>query len=60
VLDVRSYLLISTDYLGCWSTAISQTKLPVTQKKLCWSKLLESVLKDVECIFEIMKADGVF
>jgi hypothetical protein len=49
-----SYLLVDNGYL-CWSTTTPPTKLPLSQKELCYSKWLESMPKDVECTFGILK-----
>ncbi|KAI2512197.1 Plant transposon protein [Fragilaria crotonensis] len=57
VIEVRyrgSYLLVDNGYLR-WSTTIPPTKSPLTQKEQRWSQWLESMRKDVECTFGIMK-----
>ena len=42
---------------GClnWSTTVPPFKNPLTYRQLRWSKWLESMRKDVECVFGILK-----
>ncbi len=57
VVDVKYrgyYLLVDNGYLS-WSTTIPPSKLPPSQKELCRSEWLESMRKNVECTFGILK-----
>jgi hypothetical protein len=48
------YVIVDNGYLS-WSTTVPPTKSPLTQKELRWSQWLESLRKDVECTFGILK-----
>jgi DDE superfamily endonuclease len=48
------YVIVDNGYLS-WSTTVPPTKSPLTQKELRWSEWLESLRKDVECTFGILK-----
>jgi hypothetical protein len=48
------YLIVDNGYLS-WSTTVPPSKCPATQQELKWSNWLESIRKDVECTFGILK-----
>jgi hypothetical protein len=48
------YLIVDNGYLK-WSTTVPPSKSPLTQQELKWSNWLESIRKDVECTFGILK-----
>jgi hypothetical protein len=48
------YLIVDNGYLS-WSTTLPPSKCPATQQELKWSNWLESIRKDVECTFGILK-----
>ena len=49
-----AWLLVDNGYLG-WSCTIPPFKMTLNQWELKWSKWLESMRKDVECCFGILK-----
>ena len=49
-----AWLLVDNGYLK-WSTTIPPTKVTADSKEIRWSQWLESLRKDVECTFGIMK-----
>ena len=51
---VGNWILVDNGYL-CWSTTIPPMKDPSTYAELRWSQWAESMRKDVECTFGILK-----
>ena len=49
-----SWLIVDNGYLD-WSVTVPPMKDPETYPELRWSKWLESMRKDVECVFGILK-----
>jgi Plant transposon protein len=49
-----AWLLVDGGYLN-WSVTVPPTKIPITKPELLWSEWLESLRKDVECTFGILK-----
>ena len=48
------YLIVDNGYLD-WSVLIPPLKSYISLKELRWSKWVESIRKDVECLFGIQK-----
>ena len=49
-----AWLIVDNGYLE-WSTTVPPFKNALTYKELRWSKWIESMRKDVECVFGILK-----
>jgi hypothetical protein len=49
-----AWVMVDNGYLP-WSTTVPPIKDPSTIAELRWSKWLESMRKDVECTFGILK-----
>ena len=49
-----AWKIVDNGYLN-WSTTVPPFKNPLTYRQLRWSKWLESMRKDVECVFGILK-----
>ena len=49
-----AWLIVDNGYLN-WSITIPPFKDPITYQDLRWSKWLESMRKDVECVFGMLK-----
>jgi hypothetical protein len=49
------YTINDGGYLN-WSTMMEPSKTPLTAQERWWSEMLESLRKDVECVFGILKS----
>lgn len=50
-----AWLMVDNGYIPAWSTTIAPIKYPANVGEMRWSKWLESMRKDVECTFGILK-----
>jgi hypothetical protein len=53
------WLIVDNGYLK-WSTTVPLIKLTMNETECRWSHWCESLQKDVECTFGILKAGGEF
>ena len=54
------WLLVDNEYLACPTNAPQSRQPKVARAEICFSAWLESLKKDVECTYGILKGIGVF